>query len=151
MSRKIWNTPPFFFAVSSPIRVSSLPKAPRLLSHAVQVVVLLFPELAAPCHVALPYREVGHHIRQQAHGVRRRQYRNADELAERDDHEHGFELVAHFKGVAGELVARQPMHELGDHLAGTPEPRRPRSGHQRLRAEGARRSLGLRATTNGPI
>src|SRR5438034_1409812 len=112
MSLKTPRIPPFFFGfASSAIGVS--------VSESVQVVLVLFPELLALRHVPLPRRDLRHDVREQPERVDRRQHRNADQVAERDDHEDRLQLMAHLQRVTGELVPRQAVQALRERAAQT--------------------------------
>src|SRR2546425_1217729 len=86
MSLKTPRIPRFFFGLSS---------------DGVEVILLLFPEILPARHVALPGRDLGHHVRQEPERVHRRQHRHADEVAHRHHHEERLHLVPHLQGVAG--------------------------------------------------
>src|SRR6266581_6949614 len=114
MSLNTPRMPPRFFGFSS---------------EPMEVIFLLLPELLAPRHVPLPRRNLRHDVRQQPERVDRWQDRHAHQVAERHDHEDGFQLVPHLDGMPGELVPRHAVHELGGRLPQTREARREGASH----------------------
>src|SRR5438128_10883498 len=110
MSLKTPRIPPFSYGfTSAAIRAS--------VSESVQVVLVLLPELLALRHVPLPRGDLRHDVREQPERVDRRQHRNADQVAERHDHEDRLQLMTHLQRVTCELVPRQAVHALRERAA----------------------------------
>src|SRR2546428_1529120 len=97
------------------------PRIPRFLFgvslDGVEVIFLLLPEILPARHVALPGRDLRHHVRQEPERVHGRQHRHTDQIAHRHHHENRLHLVPHLQGVAGELVPRHPVEKLRERLA----------------------------------
>src|SRR2546422_2592864 len=104
------------------------PRIPRFLfglsSDGVEVILLLFPEILPARHVALPGRDLGHHVRQEPERVHRRQHRHADEVAHRHHHEERLHLVPHLQGVAGATGPPPPPEENPERPPPPPPPPR---------------------------
>src|SRR3989475_12126968 len=100
------------------------PRIPRFLFgvslDGVEVIFLLLPEILPARHVALPGRDLRHHVRQEPERVHGRQHRHTDQIAHRHHHENRLHLVPHLQGVAGGTVPPPPPEKIPERPAPPP-------------------------------